>query len=84
LALRAGASIAPWRADRDGTGPGHKTSFALGGIAGGGGFGAWSDTPEGKMISLAFADAYNNWCVRCEPTARRTSRADWVAVDGSR
>jgi curli biogenesis system outer membrane secretion channel CsgG len=41
-------------------GQGRKTNFALGGFAGGGGFGAWSDTPEGKVISLAFADAYNN------------------------
>ena len=41
-------------------GEGRKTNFALGGLAGGGGFGAWSDTPEGKVIGLAFADAYNN------------------------
>ena len=41
-------------------GEGHKTNFGLGAIGGGGGFGAWSDTPEGKVISLAFADAYNH------------------------
>jgi len=41
-------------------GQGHKTNFALGGFSGGGGFGAWSNTPEGKVISLAFADAYNH------------------------
>jgi curli biogenesis system outer membrane secretion channel CsgG len=41
-------------------GQGRRTNFALGGIAGGGGLGAWSDTPEGKVISLAFADAYNH------------------------
>jgi hypothetical protein len=85
LALRAGASIAPWRADRDGTGPGHKTSFALGGIAGGGGFGAWSDTPEGKMISLAFADAYNNLVrslrtYRAQDVAGGLGRGGWLKV----
>ena len=41
-------------------GQGRKTNFALGGLAGGGGFGAWSNTPEGKVISLAFADAYSH------------------------
>lgn len=41
-------------------GQGHRTSFGLGGLGGAGGIGAWSDTPEGKVISLAFADAYNN------------------------
>ena len=41
-------------------GEGRKTNFGLGAIGGGGGFGAWSDTPEGKVISLAFADAYNH------------------------
>jgi hypothetical protein len=41
-------------------GQGRKTNFALGGLAGGGGFGAWSNTPEGKVISLAFADACNH------------------------
>jgi hypothetical protein len=41
-------------------GQGRKTNFALGAGAGGGGFGAWSNTPEGKVIGLAFADAYSN------------------------
>ena len=41
-------------------GESRRTSFGLGGLGGGGGIGAWSDTPEGKVISLAFADAYNN------------------------
>lgn len=41
-------------------GQGHKTNFGVGGLGGGGGFGAWSDTPEGKVISVAFADAYNS------------------------
>ena len=41
-------------------GQGRRTSFGLGGFGGAGGIGAWSDTPEGKVISLAFADAYNN------------------------
>jgi len=40
-------------------GQGHKTNFALGAGGPGGGFGAWSNTPEGKVIGLAFADAYN-------------------------
>lgn len=41
-------------------GEGRKTNFALGGMGAAGGFGAWSNSPEGKVISLAFADAYNN------------------------
>jgi curli biogenesis system outer membrane secretion channel CsgG len=41
-------------------GQGRRTSFGLGGIGGAGGIGAWNDTPEGKVIGLAFADAYNN------------------------
>lgn len=41
-------------------GHGHGTSFGLGGMGGAVGIGAWSETPEGKVISLAFADAYNN------------------------
>ncbi len=41
-------------------GQGRRTSFGLGGLGGAGGIGVWSDTPEGKVISLAFADAYSN------------------------
>ena len=41
-------------------GEGRRTSFGLGGLGVAGGIGAWSDTPEGKVISLAFADAYNH------------------------
>jgi curli biogenesis system outer membrane secretion channel CsgG len=41
-------------------GQGRRTSFGLGGLGGAGGIGVWSETPEGKVISLAFADAYNN------------------------
>ena len=41
-----------------------KTSFSLGGIGGGGsgfgGLGGYSNTPEGKALAAAFANAYNN------------------------
>ncbi len=41
-------------------GQGRKTDFGLGGFGLAGGVGAWDNTPEGKVISLAFSDAYNN------------------------
>lgn len=41
-------------------GQGRKTDFGFGVGGGMGGIGAWSNTPEGKVIALAFADAYNN------------------------
>ena len=41
-----------------------KTSFSLGGVGGGsggfGGLGGYSNTPEGKALAAAFANAYNN------------------------
>ena len=45
-------------------GQGRKTDFS-GGIAGWGGsgygaLGGYTNTPEGKVLALAFADAYNN------------------------
>lgn len=44
-------------------GEGRKTDFGIGGFGGSGGLGGYTNTPEGKVLGAAFADAYNKMVV---------------------
>jgi len=62
------------------TGASSKSDFGLGGIVGGGGallgIGAYENTAEGKVVTMAFLDAYNNVvkAVRGSGELQRTDR----------
>lgn len=62
------------------TGASQKTDFGLGGIVGGGGallgLGAYENTAEGKVVAMAFLDAYNSVVktVRGSGELQRTDR----------